>query len=211
MKPPPANLASVDDLTLVRRAVAGDQVAAREFYERHATVMLRLAAARLQDRVAAEDVVHDAFERLWTAVRRDAVTSGADGTLRGLLLTITHRRSLDVLRTAWNRYHDTGEVPDDVTAAVVVDAVVLHNEERRAVYALIDDLAEPYRQVMLLTLAGHSVIEIAEMTARRPNTVSQQRRRGFARTRDAAIARGMIEESRHEDTSRTVQRGEGTR
>lgn len=186
-------------------------MAAREFYERHATVMLRLAAARLQDRTAAEDVVHDAFERLWKAVRRDAVTPGTDGTLRGLLLTITHRRSLDVLRTAWNRRNKVGDVPDDETVADIPDAVALHNEERRAVYALIDDLAEPYRQIMLLTLAGHSVIEIAEMTARRPNTVSQQRRRGFARTRDAAVARGMIEESRHEDTGRTVQRGEGPR
>ena len=209
MSPPPPNLASVDDLTLVRRAVAGDQLAAREFYDRHALVMLRLATARLQDQSAAEDVVYDAFERLWKAVRRDAVTPGTDGTLRGLLLTITHRRSLDVLRTAWNRRNDhSGNVPEgrDTTTP---DSVVLHSEDHRAVYELIDDLAEPYRQIMLLTLAGHSVSEIAELTARRPNTVSQQRRRGFARTREAAVARGMIEAVRHEDTGRTVQRGEG--
>lgn len=208
---PPArpDPASVDDLTLVRRAVAGDQHAAHEFYHRHATVLLRLAAARMRDQAAAEDVVHDAFERLWGAVRRDAVTPGSDGTLRGLLLTITHRRSLDLLRSAWQRrttgpdgletVRDPGPGPDDEAARTA---------HRTQVYELIDEVAEPYRQILLLTLAGYGIGEIAELTGRRPNTVSQQRRRAFARARDAAADRGMVDMSRHDHESRAVLRTE---
>ncbi len=47
------------------RVVAGDQAAFRELVERHRHAVMRLAFGVLRDAAEAEDVVQDAFERVW--------------------------------------------------------------------------------------------------------------------------------------------------
>lgn len=178
----------VDDLSLVAAARAGDERAARIFYARHAAACLRLATARLRDAALAEDVVHDAFEALWRKVADGGVESGADGTLRGLLLTITHRRAIDVTRSAWSRRHDrTVAVPDVADDGDGPGARLERRAERDRVHEAVQEIDEPYRTVLLLDLAGHDNRSVAELTGRRPNTVAQQRRRALARLRDVLV------------------------
>lgn len=184
-----ADLEQVDDLSLVAAAVTGDQASARTFYRRHAGACYRLARARLRDAARAEDVVHDAFEQLWRQAAAGPMEGGRDGTLRGLLLTITHRRAIDVTRSAWVRRNEVVvEVPEMSDPDDTPDAHAELRDERERVRRAVQELDEPYRTVLVLDLAGHDNVEVAELTGRRPNTVAQQRRRALSRLREVLAA-----------------------
>jgi RNA polymerase sigma-70 factor (ECF subfamily) len=57
-----------DDGLLARRAAAGDQDAFRLLVDRHYDACLRFAALRLQNRHDAEDVVQEAFVRMYRSL-----------------------------------------------------------------------------------------------------------------------------------------------
>lgn len=66
---------------MVDRLKAGDREAQKELYDRHAGRLMALCLRYVADRVAAEDVLHDSFLRLFGAIR-SFEWRGA-GSLRG--------------------------------------------------------------------------------------------------------------------------------
>lgn len=92
----------MDDVeTLLKRIAGGDRNALRQLYEREAPKLLGVAMRLVKRRAVAEEVVHDAFLKVWDNAKRYET-----GNARGWIITIVRNRALNVLR---------GEVRLDLT------------------------------------------------------------------------------------------------
>lgn len=73
----------------------GDRQALQRLYQEEGARLLGVARRLLKDTALAEDVVHDAFIRIWT---RAATFDPARGSARGWMFSITRHLALDFLR-----------------------------------------------------------------------------------------------------------------
>lgn len=80
---------------LVDRLRRGDETALGDLYDRYAAFVHGLALRVLRDRGAAEDVTQEVFVTMWQNPHR---FDASRGTLRSFLGTLTHRRSVDLVR-----------------------------------------------------------------------------------------------------------------
>lgn len=78
----------------------GDRKALQRLYQQEAARLLGVALRLVRERTLAEDLVHDAFLRIWTAA---AHFDPARGSARGWMFSITRHLALNHLR---NRAHD---------------------------------------------------------------------------------------------------------
>jgi RNA polymerase sigma-70 factor, ECF subfamily len=85
---------------LIERIVNRESAALEELFDRMSGRVFGLAYRILSDGPAAEDVVQDAFIWIWDNPQK---LDSTRGTLDGLLLTITHRRAIDALRSRTRR------------------------------------------------------------------------------------------------------------
>jgi RNA polymerase sigma factor (sigma-70 family) len=116
------------DGALVRLVVGRDQRALETLHRRHARACASLAARLLRDDEAVREVVQDAFVRVWVAGN---TYDGARGPFLPWLLSITHRRAIDVLRVRrrqWSLSLDEWEAnggrpaPDPAADRALADA-----------------------------------------------------------------------------------------
>src|SRR5271169_5447416 len=70
-----------DEMRLVARVRAGDQLALAELYDRYSHVVYGVALRVLQDTGAAEDILQDIFLQLWR--KPDAFDSSRGAWLHG--------------------------------------------------------------------------------------------------------------------------------
>jgi RNA polymerase sigma-70 factor (ECF subfamily) len=90
-----------DDLAALLAACAtGDRDALRRLYELEAAFLLGVALRIVRRRAAAEDVLHDAFVRIWT---RAGSFDPARGDARAWMATIVRRRAVDFARDEEHR------------------------------------------------------------------------------------------------------------
>lgn len=94
---------------------AGDQGALRRLYEQEGARLLGVAQRIVRDTALAEDIVHDAFLKVWT---RAGSYDPLRGAARGWLYTITRHLALNAMRDG------AREVTVDEDAAAAIDADV---------------------------------------------------------------------------------------
>jgi RNA polymerase sigma-70 factor (ECF subfamily) len=169
------------DAALARRLVAGDETALADAYDQHAPLVYGLALRVIGDARAAEDVTQEVFLGLWEAPER----FDADrGTLRGFLGTITHRRSVDLIRREEARRRREDRAPADPTGPSVDDqavAGVVAERVRRAVDTL------PHAQRRAIELAyfdGHSYRQVAALLGIPEGTAKSRLRLALAHIAD---------------------------
>ena len=85
-----------DLAVLVGRVADGDQTALAQVYDLVAPRVFGLALRVLRDRNLAEEVVQDVFLQLW---RQAGEVDPARGSPLGWILTLTHRRAVDRVRS----------------------------------------------------------------------------------------------------------------
>jgi len=162
-----------------------------EAYRRHAPAVFGLALRVTGERAFAEEVAQEVFLRLWNEPER---FDPARGSLRSFLLSNTHGRSVDLVRSEKSRrsreerdaargrfadYDLEREVWDLTLAAHVRDAVAaLRDDERVA--------------IELAYFRGHTYREVAALLGEPEGTVKSRIRSGLGRLRDALAARGAI-------------------
>jgi RNA polymerase sigma-70 factor (ECF subfamily) len=86
--------AALEDAALLQAATSGDEEALETLYRRYGGACFALARRILDDNQLAEDVVQQVFTALWKG-------SGFDvrrGALSTWLMSVTHHKSIDVLR-----------------------------------------------------------------------------------------------------------------
>ena len=167
------------------------QGALAEAYRRHAGGAFGLALRITSDRALAEEVVQEVFLRLWNDPER---FDPERGSLRSFVLTNTHGRAVDLVRSESARrsreardaqrtpepgYDLEREVWDLTLAEHVRDAVSdLRDEERAA--------------IELAYFGGHTYREVAGLLDQPEGTVKSRIRSGLGRLRTSLIERGAI-------------------
>jgi RNA polymerase sigma-70 factor, ECF subfamily len=173
-------MAETDEELLVAIA-RGDERALGELYDRFGGVAYRLALRVLRDPALAQDAVQDAFLAVWrTAVSFDP----ARGKASTWLLTLVHRRAVDVVRREDRR---RAEPLDDapVAAGDAVDESAEVREERRRVQAALAQLAPDQREALELAYyGGLSQSELAERLGVPLGTVKSRMFTGLSKLRD---------------------------
>lgn len=146
------------DQELIARWKAGDERAATELVERHATALARFAVSS-GERNEIDELVQDTFVRAFNSL--DGFRG--DSSFRTWLFTIERRLLLD-RRRAEKRRRDRNEVQED-DAATEYDALdnVVADETQKRVREAVDRLSPTQREVFTLRVSeGLSYKEIAE-------------------------------------------------
>jgi len=161
-----------------------------EVYRRHAGAVYGLACRVVGNRSDAEDLSQEIFVRLWNQPDR---FDPARGSLRTFLLTETHSRSVELVRSRAARVqreerdarldsadgHDLDrEISDFIVAHQVTDALTrLPEEERRA--------------LELAYYHGHTYREVASLLDQPEGTVKSRIRSGLTRLRRSLTESGV--------------------
>jgi RNA polymerase sigma-70 factor (ECF subfamily) len=174
-------LAHLSDDAVLALVARSDESALAELYDRFGGPAYRLAVRVLRDAALAEDAVQDAFLTAWrTAPSFDA----RRGTVSTWLLTLVHRRAVDVVRREDRR---RGVPLDDapVAAGDATDETAEIRELRRSVQAALAELSPIERESLELAYyGGLSQSEIAERLGVPLGTVKSRMFAGLARLRD---------------------------
>jgi RNA polymerase sigma-70 factor (ECF subfamily) len=177
--PPP--LAHLPDEALLALIARGDDGALAELYDRFGGVAYRLAYRVLRDQVLAQDAVQEAFLAAWrTAVSFDS----ARGKASTWLLTLVHRRAVDLVRREDRR---RGDALDLVPAASseAVDETAAVREQRRSVQAALAQLPAEQREALELAYyGGLTQVELAERLGLPLGTVKSRMFAALNRLRD---------------------------
>ncbi len=173
---------SPDDELLIARLARGDESALAELYDRYGAPAYRLALRILRDASLAEDAVQDAFLGAW---RTAAAFDPRRGSASTWLLTLVHRRAVDVVRREQRR---RTEPIDDapIASGDETDEAVVVLDERRRVQAALEVLTPNEREAIELAYyGGLSQSEVAERLGVPLGTVKSRMFAGLARLRDA--------------------------
>jgi RNA polymerase sigma-70 factor, ECF subfamily len=180
--------AQLSDDAVLALLARSDEAALAELYDRYGGPAYRLALRVLRDATLAQDAVQDAFLTAWrTAPSFDP----RRGSVPSWLLTLVHRRAVDVVRHEDRRR----AVPLDdapVAAGDATDEAAEVRELRRVVQAALEQLTPLEREALELAYyGGLSQSEIAEKLGVPLGTVKSRMFAGLARLRDALGEAGV--------------------
>lgn len=173
---PPAPLSSTrTDAELARGVIDRDQGCLREMYERHGGAVLSIGQKVLRNRTLAEDVVQETFVAFWNT------PDGYDperGSLKTYLLTIAHRRAVDMVRSEESRSRRESVPPDpDYTS---VEEEVLTTASSETVRQALRDLDENERRAITMAyFGGLTYVEVADRLGAPEGTVKSRIRTGM--------------------------------
>jgi RNA polymerase sigma-70 factor, ECF subfamily len=178
------------DAALVVSIGRYQQAALAEAYRRHAGATFGLAKRLLNDHARAEEVVQEVFVRLWNEPNR---YDPERGTLRSFLLSHTHGRSVDMIRSDVSRRNredrEAREQADggyDVAHEVWDMAVAGHVREA------LRNLQQGEREAIELAyFGGLTYKEVAERLGDPEGTVKSRIRSGLKRLRGELVQAGV--------------------
>jgi RNA polymerase sigma factor (sigma-70 family) len=177
--PPP--LAQLTDEEVLARVARADEDALGELYDRFGRVAYGLALRIVRDPALAQDAVQDAMLSAWrTATSFDP----RRGKVSTWLLTLVHRRAVDVVRREDRR---RAQPLDDAPIASVdaTDETAEVREKRRAVQAALAELPPEQREVLELAYyGGLSQSQLAERLGVPLGTVKSRMFAALAKLRD---------------------------
>ena len=172
-----------DEWLLVSAGRCSEEALA-ELYVRYARVAYALACRILRDRALAEDAVQESFLSLW---RSAAAFAPERGSARSWILTLVHRRSVDLLRRGRTRQLDSLECTPDI--AEIADAragaslAAAHDRDR--VQSAMKQLAVELRKPLELAYyGGLTQREVADRLGEPLGTVKSRTFRGLAQLRE---------------------------
>ncbi|HEY4489092.1 MAG TPA: sigma-70 family RNA polymerase sigma factor [Candidatus Paceibacterota bacterium] len=149
-------------------------------YDAYADDLFRFCLMKVSDRERAEDLVQDVYTRFWQ-VLRDGTT--LDNT-RAFLYTLARNRVIDWYRKKKESSLDQlQEIGIDFAGSGMKE--ITDNAEMERLLAVINELDEPSRDVLLLRfMEGWTPSEIAELNNESPNAVSVRLNRALKKVRD---------------------------
>jgi len=169
-----------------------DQSALAEVYDRYGTLAYSVALRILGDQGKAEDVVQEAFLKVWNgAVRFDE----SRGSLRTWLTTVVRNRSIDLLRG--RSMHERRELalkPEVRSTRSGPEEEAMGAIERAAVQEALADLPQEQREaVQLAYFGGFTQAEIAGLTGVPLSTVKGRMRLALEKLGAYLRGRGLVD------------------
>ncbi|HEV8343504.1 MAG TPA: sigma-70 family RNA polymerase sigma factor [Candidatus Binatia bacterium] len=173
-----------DPIRLIRQIADGNRDAFQRFYDLFASLAFTLAVRILRDRVAAEDLLQEAFFQLWNQA---ASYSQERGSPEAWVITIIRSRAIDKLRSI--RRREKSFVPMERPGGKEYDRKVEsgaeESEARLTVNSVLAQLPEAQRQVLEMAyFEGLTQSEIAERLKEPLGTVKTRIRTALTRLRE---------------------------
>lgn len=151
---------SAAERALARRLCAGDDTALAELYDAYSSFVFGLALRVIGDKTAAEDVTQEVFVGLWTQPDR---FDPDRGSLRAFLGTLTHRRSVDLIRNEESRRRREDKTAAEPVFTTDVDDDALRSVTARTVRVAVAALPATQREALELAyFDGHTYRQVAD-------------------------------------------------
>jgi RNA polymerase sigma factor (sigma-70 family) len=183
------------DSQLVALVAEGDAAALEALYDRYGKAAYSLALRVLAVGTLAEEVVREVFLSLWRDARRFDPSRGTVGTY---LLSMTHHRSVDVVRLQENPRRRQG--PEEALALAIEPPADVEEEfepsgRRGRVRAALAELPEAQREALMLAyFGGYTQREIASLVGIPLETVRTRMAAGMRRLKDELREAGRQEQ-----------------
>jgi RNA polymerase sigma-70 factor (ECF subfamily) len=165
-----------DEAEFAARVGRRDESALEAIYREYGGAVGFLARKVLGNEALAEDVVQDVFVSFWKAPDR---FDPDRGSLRTYLLTVTHRRAVDLIRSeeARSRREDRSPTPE---ATPGIEDEVMARYQRESVRQAVAGLNEDEREAISLAyFEGLTYAEVARRIGAPEGTVKSRIRTGM--------------------------------
>src|ERR671911_215072 len=185
-------LADEDLISLVE---AADAEAFATLYDRHSCAAFSLAYRMMGERQASEDLMQDAFLKVWRSAKSYCAERGS---VRTWILSIVHNRGIDQIRSQASRRRTQDKIEASAPRSQPSEAFAetWRNSQRDQVREALNTL--PPEQLKILELAyfsGYTHVEISDLLSLPLGTVKGRMRLGLKKireyfeSRDAAVPR----------------------
>ena len=172
------------DKDLISQIGQGDAQAFATLYDRHIRVAYSLAYRLIGEKQAAEDLLQEAFLKLW----RGAASYRAErGSVRTWLLSIVHNRGIDQLGSLASRRRSQEKIEASAQRYQPSEAFAQswHNSQREQVREALKTLPSEQSKVLELAyFSGYARVEIAEFLDLPLGTVKGRVRLGLKKIRN---------------------------
>ena len=178
---------STAERELMRRVVAGDELAFQEFYRRLSPGLFSMVYQILQDQKEAEDVLQEAFVQMW---KKASTYDDKRSALFTWAVMISRNKAIDRLRGRQRRTRLVEDATPELSAASGnfesgADVLSSQSDERKRIRGALSAL--PALQREAIELAFFSDMTQAEVSAKLSEplgTVKARIRRGLLTLRD---------------------------
>jgi RNA polymerase sigma factor (sigma-70 family) len=178
MNPVARDLVHLSDEALVALVARGEEDALAALYDRFGRTAYGLALRVVRDAELAEDVVQEAFLSLWRSAGRFVPERSRAGTW---LLTLVHRRAVDLVRREERRRAEPIESAPEAADAAAEEAPWLRLERERVQTALAS-LPDAQREAIELAYyGGFTQAELADRLGEPLGTIKSRMFAGLAR------------------------------
>jgi RNA polymerase sigma factor (sigma-70 family) len=177
------DLAHLSDEALVELVARGQESALAELYDRHGRVAYGLSYRVLRDEALAEDAVQEGFLSLWRTAASFVPERSKASTW---ILTLVHRRAVDVVRREERRRTDPLEsVLEESQASGSVEDSALLRLERERVQDALRKLPDAQREAIELAYyGGFTQSELADRLGEPLGTIKSRMFAGLTRLRE---------------------------
>jgi RNA polymerase sigma factor (sigma-70 family) len=185
------DLAHLSDEALVALVARADEGALAELYDRFGHVAYGLALRIIRDPALAEDAVQDAFLAAWRSAGRFVAERAKASTW---LLTLVHRRAVDVVRREQPRRTEPLETAPQPSANLTEDEAWLRLQRARVQEALRRLPDQQREAIELAYYGGFTQSELADRLGEPLGTIKSRMFSGLARLRELLAEPGQEEE-----------------
>lgn len=168
---------------LLRTAATGDRVAFRALYNATSAKLFSVALRILKRSDLAEDVIQDAYLKIWDAAPNYRPKLGSP---MSWMVAITRNRAIDVLRKRTEvGIEDQKDRGDREDTAPDPYQMAVQNSELKSLLGCMEKLNPDQRQCLLMAYYyGYTHEEISEHMSIPVGTVKSWIRRGLARVKE---------------------------
>ena len=178
----PRAFAHLSDEAVVALLARSDEQALAELYDRFGRVAYGLALRVVRDQSLAEDAVQEAFLTAWRTADRFVPERAKASTW---LLTLVHRRAVDLVRREERRRAEPIEAASEPASETAIDEAVWLRYERERVQEALRRLPDQQREALELAYyGGFTQSELAERLGQPVGTIKSRMFGGLARLRD---------------------------
>ena len=185
------DLAHLSDEALVALVARADQGALEELYDRFGHVAYGLALRVLRDPALAEDAVQEGFLTIWRTAARFVPERAKASTW---ILTLVHRRAVDVVRREQPRRTEPLEAAPQPAANLTEDEAWLRLQRTRVQEALRRLPDQQREAIELAYYGGFTQSELADRLGEPLGTIKSRMFAGMARLRELLGDPGHEEE-----------------
>ncbi len=170
----------LEDKLLVFKCKRGNRDAMRRIYTKYKDYLLTLAKALLNEKTAAEDVVHDVFVSFAESIEKFQLT----GSLRGYLATCVGNLARDRIRAKKQRAGNPDLTTQETSRVGKPVQEAIEKEQTSRLREAIGQLPYEQREVVVLHLRGQMRFrEIAKLQDVSVSTVYGRYRYGLDKLR----------------------------